>query len=82
MPLVTASEEGIGQTEPGGENHWGCGVVGLSPTPRAESGSCLEWHALEGDSPVCVTAQVMRGSILSTVPWNWCGKLGGINSQP
>ena len=52
MPLVTASEEGIGQTEPGGENHWGCGVVGLPPTPRAESRSCLEWHALEGDSPV------------------------------
>ena len=56
MPLVTASEEGIGQTEPGGENHWGCGVVGLLPIPRAESRSCLEWHALEGDSPVCVTA--------------------------
>ena len=28
MPLVTASEKGTGQTEPGRETDWGCGVVG------------------------------------------------------
>ncbi len=27
MPEVTASETGTGQTEPGDESHWGCGVV-------------------------------------------------------
>ncbi len=82
MPSVTASEEGTGQTEPGGESHWGCGVVGLPPIPRAGSRSCLEWHAAEGESPVGVTAQDTRGRILSRMPWDWRPKLGVTNSQP
>ncbi len=38
MPLVTASEKGIGQTEPGRETDWECGVVGpdLRLTGEAE----------------------------------------------
>lgn len=49
--------------------------------PREESRSWLECHALEGDSPVGVTSQVMRWSILSTVDRKFRGKLGGINPQ-
>ena len=82
MPSVTASEEGEGQTEPGGESHWGCGVVGLPPISRAGSRGCMERHAEEGESPVGVTAQGTRGRILSRAPSKWRLKLGGTNSQP
>ena len=44
MPVVTASETGTGQTEPGDESHWGCGVVGLSPISR--TGNRDGWKAV------------------------------------
>ncbi len=55
MPLVSARESGIGQTEFFRESGNRCGVgQGKS---NAVSGSGLERHAIEGDSPVCETVE-------------------------
>ncbi len=82
MPSVTASEEGTGQTEPGGESRRGCGVAGPPPIPRTGTRSRLERRAGEGESPVGATVQDTRGGILSRAPRDWRPKPGGTNSQP
>ena len=52
MPLVRATENGIGQTESCDVSRRTCGVVGPFFNPALSRLSPLERGAMEGDSPV------------------------------
>ena len=82
MPGVTASETGkrVNRTWLGDQlGMWGCKTSSNSSHGKSKS---LEKDTEEGDSPVDVTVQDTRRSILNTVPRKWCGKLGGSTPNP
>ncbi len=80
MAGVGATETAAAQTESRWETNGRCGVAGPGVSlPREPE---LRWKsgAVEGDSPVGVTAEGIPGS-LSTVPRIWRGKLGDTRPQ-
>lgn len=52
IPLVTASEEGIGQTESRSEELWGMWCLDRRQLPTCLSRGRLERRGVEGETPV------------------------------
>lgn len=76
MPLVRATEAGIARTEGFMGNYET--IVVAEHLGDLHSENWLEYHAIEGDSPLRCVADVINCPQVSSLPWDWRAKMGGI----